>query len=144
MSDKKPSDLVAATMALDEELAKVEHLADAAGRVPLSSRRNLEKAARTTAEAAEAQGKVGEHIAALMAALDGVVSVCSWVVHLAGALGRPTLALAPYAPEWRYGHSGDRMLWYPSVRVMRQPAFGDWDSLLASLRSALAAGRWSQ
>src|SRR6185503_16263615 len=85
-----------------------------------------------------------EETAALMAALDGVVSVCSWVVHLAGALGRPTLALAPYAPEWRYGHSGDRMLWYPSVRVMRQPAFGDWDSLLASLRSALAAGRWSQ
>jgi len=72
MSDKKPSELVAATMALDEELAKVEHLAEAAARVPLSSRRNLEKAARTTAEAAEAQGKVGEHIAALMAALTGV------------------------------------------------------------------------
>jgi hypothetical protein len=72
MGEKKPSDLVAATMALDEELEKVEHLAESAARVPLTSRRNLEKAARTTAEAAEAQGKVGEHIATLMTALDAV------------------------------------------------------------------------
>jgi hypothetical protein len=72
MGNEKPSDLVAATTALDDELAKVEHLAEAAARIPLSSRRNLEKAARTTAEAAEAQGKVGEHIAALMAALNDV------------------------------------------------------------------------
>jgi len=40
--------------------------------VPLTSRRNLEKAARTTADAATAQAKVGEHIATLMTALDGV------------------------------------------------------------------------
>jgi len=59
-------------MALDEELSNVEHLADSAARVPLSSRRNLEKAARTTTEAAEAQTRVGERIAALMAALTEV------------------------------------------------------------------------
>ena len=72
MSDKKPSELVQATMALDEELAKVEHLAESAARVPLNSRRNLEKAARTTTEAAEAQTKVGEHIQSMMAALTEV------------------------------------------------------------------------
>jgi hypothetical protein len=72
MSEKKPSDLVAATQLLDEELDRVEHLADSAGRVPLNSRKNLEKAARTTTEAAESQGKVGEHISALMAALNQV------------------------------------------------------------------------
>jgi chromosome segregation ATPase len=72
MSEKKPSELVAAVAALDEELARVEQLAESAARVPLTSRRNLEKAARTTAEAATAQAKVGEHIATLMTALDGV------------------------------------------------------------------------
>ena len=72
MSEKKLSDLVAATTLLEDELVKVEHLAEAAARVRLSSRRNLEKAARTTAEAAESQTKVGEHIATLMAALNAV------------------------------------------------------------------------
>jgi hypothetical protein len=72
MSEKKPSELVAATMALDEELANVEHLTESAARVPLSSRRNLEKAARTTTEAAEAQTRVGERIQAMMTALTEV------------------------------------------------------------------------
>src|SRR3954454_17644649 len=72
MGDKKPSVLVQATTLLDEELQNVEHLAESAARVPLNSRRNLEKAARTTTEAAEAQTKVGEHIQAMMAALTQV------------------------------------------------------------------------
>jgi uncharacterized coiled-coil DUF342 family protein len=72
MNDKKPSELIEVTVALDEELSRVEHLAESAARVPLNSRRNLEKAARITSEAAEAQNKVGVHIAKMMAALNGV------------------------------------------------------------------------
>jgi hypothetical protein len=68
MSDK-PSELVQATIALDEELERVERLAQSAARVPLTSRRNLEKAARTTSEAAEAQAQAGERIRTLMEAL---------------------------------------------------------------------------
>ena len=60
-----------ATIALDEELRRVGVLCDAASRIPLSSRRNLERAARSTADAAEAQTRVGERIRTLMDALAG-------------------------------------------------------------------------
>jgi tetratricopeptide (TPR) repeat protein len=78
--------------------------------------------------------------AALIAALDGVVSVCSWIVHLSGALGRPVTVLAPFAPEWRYGLSASGMMWYPGATMLRQRSYGDWDSVLAELRSRLVSG----
>ncbi|MGQ0651573.1 MAG: tetratricopeptide repeat protein [Betaproteobacteria bacterium] len=68
--------------------------------------------------------------AALVSALDGVLSVCTSIVHLAGALGRPVLVLAPYSPEWRYGMSGETMPWYPSATVLRQPEPGAWQPVL--------------
>jgi tetratricopeptide (TPR) repeat protein len=79
--------------------------------------------------------------AALIAALDGVLSVCSWVVHVAGALGKPTLVLAPFAPEWRYGHAGEGMPWYPSARVLRQTSFGDWGSVLNEASAVVRGAR---
>lgn len=61
-----------------------------------------------------------DQTAALLSALDGVVSVCTAVVHLAGALGRRVWVATPRVPEWRYGAAGERMPWYPSVRLVRQ------------------------
>ncbi len=78
-----------------------------------------------------------EETAALVCALDLVVSVCTAVIHLGGALGRPVWVMAPYSPEWRYGFSGDTMPWYPSVRVFRQPAFGEWEPVTASVAAEL-------
>jgi tetratricopeptide (TPR) repeat protein len=84
-----------------------------------------------------------EETAALLCALDQVVSVCTAVIHLGGALGRPVWVMAPYAPEWRYGFSGDKMPWYPSVKIYRQPAFGEWDPVISSVAAELErlAGR---
>jgi tetratricopeptide (TPR) repeat protein len=61
-----------------------------------------------------------DNTAALVTALDGVVSVCTAVAHLSGALGRPLWVLTPTVPEWRYLAQGDRWPWYPSARLMRQ------------------------
>lgn len=77
-----------------------------------------------------------EQIAAATAACDVVVSVCSTAVHLAGALGRPCLALAPHVPEWRYGFYGS-MPWYPSVTVLRQRLYADWPGTLSRVRPEL-------
>lgn len=71
-----------------------------------------------------------EQTAALVASLDLVISVCTAVIHLGGALGRPVWVIAPYSPEWRYGIAGEDMPWYPSVRVFRQKAYGDWDTVV--------------
>jgi ADP-heptose:LPS heptosyltransferase len=80
-----------------------------------------------------------EETAALIAALDVVITVCSSVVHLAGALGKPTWVLVPTCPEWRYLHSGETMPWYPSVRLFRQSSPGDWLRPLAAIQKTLAA-----
>jgi tetratricopeptide (TPR) repeat protein len=67
-----------------------------------------------------------DETAALVCALDLVVSVCTAVIHLAGALGRPVWILAPLAPEWRYTAYRPVMPWYPSTRVLRQASLEDW------------------
>jgi tetratricopeptide (TPR) repeat protein len=78
-----------------------------------------------------------DETAALVSALDLVVSVCTAIVHLAGSLGRRALVMVPYAAEWRYGAAGEAMPWYPSVRLLRQRGPGDWDSVLEALRREL-------
>lgn len=79
-----------------------------------------------------------EETAALIAALDAVVSVDSTVAHLAGALGRPGVVLLPRVADWRYGSEGERMPWYPSLRLLRQTRGGEWASVVAAA-AALAA-----
>lgn len=76
--------------------------------------------------------------AALVSALDVVVSVQTAVVHLAGACGATAWALIPRAPEWRYMEQGERMPWYPSVRLFRQTVEADWEGPLRSVAQALA------
>jgi hypothetical protein len=68
--------------------------------------------------------------AALMAALDSTITICSSVVHLGGAVGARVLAMVPATPEWRYLRSGDRLPWYPSVELLRQSRSGDWATVI--------------
>lgn len=84
-----------------------------------------------------------DETAALVCALDLVISVCTSVIHLGGALGRPVWVMAPYTPEWRYGFRGDTMPWYPSVRLFRQPVYGDWAPVVSSVAAQLRAAAMS-
>ncbi len=81
-----------------------------------------------------------EETAALVAALDQVVSVQTAVVHLAGALGRPVWVMVPARAEWRYMRSGEGMPWYPAARLFRQHAAGDWPAVVGRVADQLA--RW--
>ncbi|HVL36745.1 MAG TPA: tetratricopeptide repeat-containing glycosyltransferase family protein [Burkholderiales bacterium] len=80
-----------------------------------------------------------DELAALITALDLVVTACNSVVHLAGALGVRALVMAPFSPEWRYLAKGERLPWYPSVRVVRQARYGDWESVIAQVAQEVAA-----
>jgi Flp pilus assembly protein TadD len=82
-----------------------------------------------------------DETAALVAALDGVVSVCTSIVHLGGALGRPVWVATPRVPEWRYGAAGDALPWYASVRLIRQSRPGDWAGVVATIRGEIAGAR---
>jgi len=76
--------------------------------------------------------------AALLALADLTISVDTSVVHLAGSLGRPVWVMLPFAPDWRWTLNGESTPWYPQARLFRQPALGDWRSLLVTLRAELA------
>jgi hypothetical protein len=49
--------------------------------------------------------------------------------------------MAPKNPEWRYGHAGDSMPWYPSVRLIRQQRESDWRDVIATVESRLRERR---
>lgn len=59
--------------------------------------------------------------ARLVASCDLVISVCTSVVHLSGALGVPCWVMTPKFPAWRYQNEGG-MPWYRSVRLYRSPS----------------------
>lgn len=64
--------------------------------------------------------------AKLMNSLDLVISVDTSVIHLAGALGIPSILLNRSTSEWRWGVSGPKSIWYDSVHIVRQKELGDW------------------
>ena len=75
--------------------------------------------------------------AALMNALDLVITVDTAVGHMAGALGKPVWLLNRYNTDWRWGLGRSDTIWYPSMRIFRQPRMSDWDSVIDSVRSEL-------
>ncbi len=75
--------------------------------------------------------------AAAMAGLDLIIAVDTAAAHLAGALGRPTWVMLPHAPDWRWQIGRSDSPWYPTLQLFRQPAPGDWDSVVAAVADAL-------
>ena len=77
--------------------------------------------------------------AAVLSQLDLLICADTSVAHLAGALGRPVWVLLPFAPDWRWLLDRDDSPWYPTARLFRQTAIGDWGSVLSRVRDALTA-----
>lgn len=75
--------------------------------------------------------------AALIAALDLVVTVDTAIPHLAGAMGRPVWLMNRFDPCWRWLQTRADSPWYPTLRLFRQPAMGDWDSVIDDVRREL-------
>jgi hypothetical protein len=76
--------------------------------------------------------------AAMLSALDLLVTVDTATAHLASALGLPALVLLPHVPDWRWGLSGEASDWYGSLRLLRQQRQGDWSAPIAAVTAALA------
>jgi tetratricopeptide (TPR) repeat protein len=75
--------------------------------------------------------------AAVMAGLDLIVTSDTSVVHLAGALARPTWLALKYIADWRWLLRRDDSPWYPTLRLYRQPQRGDWDAVFDKMYADL-------
>lgn len=77
--------------------------------------------------------------AALVDALDLVISADTAVAHLAAAMNKPTWILSRHDGCWRWLEQREDSPWYPSVRLFRQVRPGDWDEVMGRVGAALAA-----
>ncbi len=79
--------------------------------------------------------------AALIKNLDLVIAPDTAVAHLAGALGVPAWTALPFTPYWRWMLGRTDSPWYPTMRLFRQSAPGDWHGVFARMTGDVAGMR---
>lgn len=77
--------------------------------------------------------------AALISNLDLVITVDTAVAHLAAALGREVWLMNRVKSDWRWQRERSDSPWYPGLRIFRQPAVGDWESVVERIHAELTA-----
>ena len=77
------------------------------------------------------------HTGAIVGQLDVVVSVCTSVVHLSGALNVPSIVLLSQHADWRWLEDEQDSTWYPNTQILRQHKAGDWSNLIGRAKSLL-------
>ncbi len=86
-----------------------------------------------------------EEAAALIMNLDLVITSCTSICHLAGALGKPVWIVLPWAADWRWLIEREDSPWYPNARLFRQTKAGDWHEVFqrveTELKQAIAANQ---
>ena len=68
--------------------------------------------------------------AALVQALDLVVSVDTSIAHIAGALAKRAWVILARLPDWRWLLGREDSPWYPTLQLFRQDAPDRWDGPL--------------
>lgn len=71
--------------------------------------------------------------------LDLVITSCTAVAHLAGAMGKPTWVVVPILPYWTWALPEDKTPWYDSVKVFRQEVFDKWENPFNKIREELTS-----
>jgi hypothetical protein len=109
----------------------------------VSLQKELRDADRATLESQSGIEYYGDKLtdftdtAALCELMDVVISVDTSVAHLAAALGKRTWIMLPYVPDWRWLLDRTDSVWYPTVRLYRQPDTRDWTFVFDQIRADL-------
>jgi tetratricopeptide (TPR) repeat protein len=88
-----------------------------------------------TPEVVRLDGEINDFqdTAAIMTALDLIISSDTSIVNLAGALGIPVWVLLPFNADWRWFLDREDSPWYPTARLFRQKIIGDWTTVVAEV-----------
>jgi tetratricopeptide (TPR) repeat protein len=95
-------------------------------------------------ELANRRGLDFDETAAIISNLDLVICPDTALAHLAGGLGLPVWMGLSAVGDWKYPLGLERTRWYPTMKIFRQTALGDWDGVMKRMADALAqtiAGR---
>ena len=76
--------------------------------------------------------------AALISHLDLVITVDTAVAHLAATMGKPVWILLPFIADWRWLLAREDSPWYPTMRLFRQNAIGDWPEVISRVANCLS------
>ncbi len=74
-----------------------------------------------------------------MATLDLVITTDTCIAHLAGAMGKAVWILLPHLSDWRWMQETESTPWYPTARLIRQKAPGDWAEVLERVMRRVGA-----
>lgn len=72
-----------------------------------------------------------------VARCDLVISSCTSIAHLSGAMGVPTWAVIPIMPYYIWALPGKTSPWYGSVELFRQVKYGEWDAPFEEIHNQL-------
>ena len=75
--------------------------------------------------------------AAVIMNLDLVITSCTGIAHLAGALGVPTWIVLGKVADWRWQLDSEDTAWYPNARLFRQTETGNWESVFSNMAKHL-------
>lgn len=68
---------------------------------------------------------------------DLLITVDTSIAHLAGGMGHPVWMLSRFDGCWRWLENRTDTPWYPSMKIIRQPSSGDWESVIHKARDML-------
>ena len=83
------------------------------------------------------QMKTWEDTASIIEGLDLVITSCTSIAHLAGALGKETWVIVPVLPYYAWAKPGNKSVWYDTVTLFRQEKYGEWDAPLTAIQQSL-------
>jgi hypothetical protein len=84
------------------------------------------------------QMKSWDETANIIAGCDLIITSCTSVAHLSGAIGKPTWVVTPIMPYYTWVVPGDTSNWYDSVKLFRQEKYGEWDAPFIKIREELS------